>query len=145
MKDVRDAAFVARASDGRLIRRPMSPHLGVYRWPVTMATSILNRATGIFLTAGTLMLVWWLTAAAAGPAAFNVVQDFLHGPLGLLLLLGWSASLFFHLLSGLRHLAWDLGYGFAKPGLNPLSWAVLGGTGLATALVWITAYSRLGG
>jgi succinate dehydrogenase / fumarate reductase cytochrome b subunit len=145
MTDVRDAQHVARASDGRLIRRPLSPHIGIYRWPVTMLSSILHRITGVFLALGTLLLVWWLTAAAAGPAAFATVQEFLISPLGLLLLLGWSASLFFHLLSGLRHLAWDLGYGFAKPGLNVTSWAVFGVTAAATVLVWITAYARLGG
>jgi succinate dehydrogenase / fumarate reductase cytochrome b subunit len=145
MTDVRDALFVAKASDGRLIRRPVSPHLSIYRWPVTMLTSILNRATGIFLSVGTLLLVWWLAAAAAGPAPFARVQEFLISPLGLLLLLGWTASLSFHLLAGIRHLAWDLGYGFAKPGLNPVTWIVLAGTALATAAVWIAAYARLGG
>jgi succinate dehydrogenase / fumarate reductase cytochrome b subunit len=145
MTDVREALFIAKASDGRLIRRPMSPHLGIYRWPVTMLTSILTRATGIFLSLGTLLLVWWLAAAAAGPAAFAGVQEFLISPLGLLLLLGWTASLFFHLFAGIRHLAWDLGYGFAKPGLNPVTWAVLAATVLATVAVWIAAYAKLGG
>jgi succinate dehydrogenase / fumarate reductase cytochrome b subunit len=145
MTDVRDAQHVAKATDGRLIRRPLSPHIGVYRWPVTMLSSILNRATGIALAAGTLLLVWWLVAAAAGPAAFATVQAFLISPLGLLVLFGWTASLFFHFLSGLRHLAWDLGYGFAKPSLNPVTWAVLGGTALGTVVVWVTAYSKLGG
>jgi succinate dehydrogenase / fumarate reductase cytochrome b subunit len=145
MTDVRDALLVAKASDGRIIRRPVSPHIGIYRWPITMFSSILNRATGVALSVGTLLLVWWLVAAAAGPAGFALVQEFLISPLGLLLLLGWSASLFYHLFAGIRHLAWDMGYGFAKPGLNPVSWAVLAGTGLATLLLWIFAYSRLGG
>lgn len=145
MTDVRDAPFVAKASDGRLIRRPLSPHLGIYRWPITMLTSILNRATAIFLSLGTLLLVWWLAAAAAGPAAFAQVQEFLISPIGLILLLGWTASLFFHLLAGIRHLAWDAGYGFAKPGLNPVTWVVLAGTAAATAAVWIAAYAKLGG
>jgi succinate dehydrogenase / fumarate reductase cytochrome b subunit len=145
MKDVRDALHVAKASDGRLIRRPLSPHAGIYRWPVTMLASILNRITGVALSVGALVLVWWIAAAAAGPGAFNQVQDFLHGPLGLLLLFGWSAALFYHLFSGLRHLAWDLGYGFAKPSLNPVTYVVLGATLLATASVWVAAYGKLGG
>jgi succinate dehydrogenase / fumarate reductase cytochrome b subunit len=145
MTDVRDALHVAKASDGRLIRRPLSPHAGIYRWPVTMVSSILNRITGVALSVGALLLVWWITAAAAGPGAFNEVQDFLHGPIGLLLLLGWSAALFYHLFSGLRHLAWDLGYGFAKPSLNPVTYVVMGATVLATAAVWLTAYGKLGG
>jgi succinate dehydrogenase / fumarate reductase cytochrome b subunit len=145
MKDVRDALLVAKSSDGRTIRRPLSPHLGIYRWTPTMLGSIMNRATGIALSVGTLLLVWWLVAAATGPQSFALVQEFLHSPLGLLLLLGWSISLFYHLFSGLRHLAWDAGIGFAKPSLNPVSYAVFAATGLATVLLWVIAYSRLGG
>jgi succinate dehydrogenase / fumarate reductase, cytochrome b subunit len=145
MNDVRDAQLIGKASDGRTIRRPLSPHIGVYRWPVTMAASILNRATGIALSAGLLFLVWWLVAAASGPAAFALVQEFLHSPLGVLMLLGWTASLFYHLFAGMRHLLWDSGIGFAKPGLNPVSWAVFGATGIATILVWVVVYTRLGG
>jgi len=109
------------------------------------ASHHLNRITGIALSVGALLLVWWIAAAAAGPSAFDEVQEFLHGPVGLLLLLGWSACLFYHLFSGLRHLAWDLGYGFAKPSLNPLTYVVMGATVLATAAVWLTAYDKLGG
>jgi succinate dehydrogenase / fumarate reductase cytochrome b subunit len=145
MKDVRDAQYIAKASDGTLIRRPVSPHLGIYRWEITMVASILNRITGVALAAGTLVLVWWLLAAAAGPAAFALVQEFLISPLGLLVLLGWTAALFYHLFAGLRHLAWDIGIGFAKPSLNPVSWAVLAATVLATALVWAIAYMKLEG
>jgi succinate dehydrogenase / fumarate reductase cytochrome b subunit len=145
MMDVRDAQFVAKATDGNLVRRPLSPHLGIYRWEITMVSSILTRITGVALSLGTLVLVWWLLAAAAGPAQFALVQEFLISPLGLLILLGWTAALFFHLFAGLRHLAWDVGIGFAKPTLNPISWAVLAATALATALVWATAYAKLGG
>jgi len=140
MKDVQDALMVARTSDGRLVRRPLSPHAGIYRWPITMVASILNRITAVALSVGSLLLVWWLVGAAEGPAAFAHVQGFIASPIGLLLLLGWTASLFYHLFAGLRHLAWDLGYGFAKPTLNPVSWAVLGATLVATAAVWIAAY-----
>ena len=145
MKDVRDAQFIAKATDGTLVRRPLSPHLGIYRWEITMVSSILNRITGVALAAGTLVLVWWLLAAAAGPAAFALVQEFMISPLGLLALLGWTAALFYHLFAGLRHLAWDIGIGFAKPSLNPVSWAVLAATVLATALVWAVAYMKLEG
>jgi succinate dehydrogenase / fumarate reductase cytochrome b subunit len=145
MTDVRDALLVARASDGSTIQRPLSPHLGVYRWPVTMAASILNRVTGIALAVGTLVLVWWLVAAASGPAPFALVQEFLHSPLGLLLLLGWTAALYYHLFNGIRHLVWDSGMGFAKPGLNAITWAVFAISALATVLTWVAAYSRLGG
>jgi succinate dehydrogenase / fumarate reductase cytochrome b subunit len=145
MKDFRDASFVAKATDGSFVRRPLSPHLGIYRWPITMLASILNRATGIALSVGTLLLVWWVAAAAAGPAAYATVQEFMISPLGLLLLLGWTASLFYHLFGGIRHLAWDMGFGFAKPSLAPVTWLVLAATAIGTALVWFIAYAKLGG
>ena len=63
MKDVRDALMVARNSDGKLIGRPLSPHLHVYRWPISMAVSIGHRITGVGLAIGTLLLTWWLVAA----------------------------------------------------------------------------------
>lgn len=145
MKDVRDALLVARASDGTLVRRPLSPHAGIYRWPVTMVASILNRITGVALSVGALLLVWWLVAASTGPASFALVQEFLISPLGLLLLFGWTAALFYHFWSGLRHLAWDAGIGFDHARLNPVTWLVLGLTVVSTLLVWIIAYVRLGG
>jgi len=145
MNDVRDAQFVAKASDGSTIRRPLSPHAGIYRWPVTMAASILNRVTGVALSVGLLLLVWWLVAAASGPDQFALVQEFLHTPLGLLMLVGWTAALFYHLFAGLRHLAWDMGLGFAKPSLNVITWLVFAATAGATVLVWGVAYARLGG
>jgi len=145
MKDVRDALLVAKASDGTLVRRPLSPHAGIYRWPITMVASILNRVTSVAVSIGTLLLVWWLVAAASGPQAFALVQEFLISPLGLLLLFGWTAALFYHFWSGLRHLAWDMGYGFAHQSLNPVTWGVLALTFISTAVVWAVAYTRLGG
>src|SRR5688500_2907199 len=92
--------------------RPLSPHLQIYRWQITMVMSILHRITGVALAVGTLLLIWWLVAAAAGPDAFATAQDFLGSILGRLLLLGWSWALFYHLCNGIRHLAWDAGWGF---------------------------------
>jgi succinate dehydrogenase / fumarate reductase cytochrome b subunit len=144
MTEFRDALLVAKASDGTIIRRPLSPHAGIYRWPVTMVASILNRITGVAISVGTLLLVWWLVAAASGPASFALVQEFLISPLGLLLLFGWTLALSYHFWSGLRHLAWDAGYGFAQKALNPVTWAVLALTVLSTAAIWAVAYARLG-
>jgi len=144
MTDANDALMIGTRTDGTLVRRPLSPHIGIYRWPVTMAASIMNRITGVTLSIGTLLLVWWLVAAASGPAEFARVQGFLASPIGLLALLGWTASLFYHLFAGLRHLIWDNGLGFGKHSLNAVSWLVIGATGLATAIVWIAAYAVLG-
>ncbi len=145
MSDADDAVFLGKASDGRLIRRPLSPHIGIYHWPLSMVGSILNRATGIAISIGTLLLVWWLVAAAAGPVAFAGVQAFIASPIGLLLLLGWTLSLFFHLFSGIRHLGWDIGIGTAKRSLNPGALAIFALTLGATAAVWIAGYAVFGG
>lgn len=137
MRDIRDALMVARNTDGKLVSRPLSPHIQIYRWPLSMALSILHRATGIALGVGTLLLAWWLVAAATSPEAFATVQSFMGSALGLLLLLGWSATLIFHFFTGIRHLVWDAGYGFDAPQYNNTGWAVIVATVVCTLLVWI--------
>ena len=92
--------------------RPLSPHLQIYRWPVTMATSITHRATGMALAAGTLLVAWWLIATASGADDYDTFSAVARSPLGLLILFGFVWSLAFHLLNGVRHLAWDSGFGF---------------------------------
>ena len=82
MTDARDALMVGRNSEGRLVQRPISPHLQVYRWPISMAGSILHRATGIALSVGTLLLAWWLVAAATSDTAYASVSWFIRSPLG---------------------------------------------------------------
>jgi succinate dehydrogenase / fumarate reductase cytochrome b subunit len=92
--------------------RPLSPHLGIYRWQITMTMSILHRATGVALAVGSLMLVWWLVAAGIGPDAYGTVHSFLSAWYGQVLLIGWTLSLYYHLCNGVRHLCWDAGWGF---------------------------------
>jgi succinate dehydrogenase / fumarate reductase cytochrome b subunit len=95
--------------------RPLSPHLQIWRWTITMAASITHRATGMALAGGTLFLVWWLIAAASGPDAYAVFARVADHPVGEIILFGLIWALAFHLLNGVRHLAWDLGYGFKMP------------------------------
>ena len=116
--------------------RPLSPHLGIYRWQVQMISSILHRATGIALTAGTLLVTWGLLALAAGPAAFAGFTAFCASPLGLLLLLGWTWALSYHLLNGVRHLLQDAGLGYAVAAFVRNSWLAVIGSLLLTILVW---------
>ncbi len=137
MSDSRDALAMGRTSDGRLVQRPLSPHLQVYKWPVSMALSISHRVTGVGLGIGTLLLTWWLVAAAASDDAFAAVQRFLASWLGVLLLLGWSAALLLHLLVGIRHLFWDAGQGFDNRIYRVTGWGVVGGTVVLTLIVWI--------
>jgi succinate dehydrogenase / fumarate reductase cytochrome b subunit len=116
--------------------RPLSPHLQVYRFAYTMALSILHRATGIALSAGLLLLAWWLVAAAAGEEAYALVLSCLGSLPGRLVLLGASFAFFYHLCAGLRHLAWDLGYGFEKSTARRSGAAVVIGAVALTALLW---------
>src|SRR5690348_9393756 len=143
MKDVRDALMVAHTSDGKLVRRPLSPHMQVYTPQITSILSIMNRVTGLAISVGTLVLVWWLVAAASGPSAFATVQSFLASPIGLFVLFGWTASLFYHLFGGLRHLAWDFGYGYELPQTHAGGWAVVIATVVATVLTWIAGFWML--
>src|ERR1700733_3053392 len=122
--------MVARASDGRLVRRPLSPHLMDYRLDLTTVLSGLHRVTGLGLGIGTLLLTWWLVAAATSAEAFASVQGFIGSPIGLLMLFGWTFSLFFHLCNGIRHMVWDMGYGFELGNAYVSGWTV-GGAGTA--------------
>ena len=99
----------------RPLGRPLSPHLQIYRWPITMAASITHRATGMALAAGTLFLARWLIAAATGPESYAVFMAVAAHPVGQIVLFGFLWSLCFHLLNGIRHLFWDMGYGFNVP------------------------------
>jgi succinate dehydrogenase / fumarate reductase, cytochrome b subunit len=100
---------------GLAARRPLSPHLSIYRPTLTMLMSIAHRVTGAALYAGTVVLVWYLLAAASGGAAFVAAASFLHSFFGQLILLGFTFAFLHHFFGGVRHLIWDLGYGFEHP------------------------------
>jgi succinate dehydrogenase / fumarate reductase, cytochrome b subunit len=94
--------------------RPLSPHLTIYRWQVTMLASITHRITGAGLGLGALGLAWWLVAISNGPEGYENFMSYAETPLGLVILFGFTWALAFHFVNGIRHLAWDLGYGFEK-------------------------------
>ncbi|ORU92953.1 MAG: succinate dehydrogenase, cytochrome b556 subunit [Cycloclasticus sp. symbiont of Poecilosclerida sp. N] len=121
--------------------RPLSPHLDVYRLPLSALISIVHRGTGAFLTTGTIVLVWWLVALAGGEASFMGAQDFMSGFIGRLVLFGWSFALFFHLANGIRHLVWDAGYGFEKDEVEKSSFIVIGTSAFLTIMIWVVAFS----
>lgn len=130
--------MVGRRSDGTLVRRPLSPHLQAYDMlQMTSVLSISHRITGAIWSAGLLLFVWWLMAAAAGESAFAAVQWFLASWLGLLLLFGMTGAAWFHTLAGVRHLVWDAGHGFALPSVYRGGRAVLIGTAALTVLTWV--------
>ena len=136
MQDVRDALMVARTSEGKLVQRPLSPHLQVYKWPVSMALSIGHRISGVGLAIGTLLMTWWLVAAALSDGAFAAVQGALSSVIGVLALMAWTAALIFHLFSGIRHLMWDIGLGFDDRSYRTSGWTVVVAVVAVTLIVW---------
>lgn len=120
--------------------RPTSPHLQVYRPQLTSVLSILHRLTGIFLAVGVLALLYWLVAAAAGTEAFDQAQGLAGSIVGRTLLFLWTGAFFYHLLNGVRHLAWDAGWGFELSTTYRSGWAVLVGATILSLAAWVLGY-----
>ena len=116
--------------------RPLSPHLSVYRWPITMTISILHRATGLALSVGFIVLVAWLFAAASGAGNYANLLSYLDTIVGKVMLIGCSFAFFFHLSNGVRHLVWDIGRGFEIATADASAWFVLILATASTALYW---------
>jgi len=108
-----------------------------YRFQLTSSLSILHRLTGIALAVGSILLAWWLVSVAAGGELFEATHAFITSPIGMVLLFGWSIAFFYHLCNGLRHLAWDAGYGFELRQAYRSGYAVLTATALLTVLTWL--------
>lgn len=125
--------------------RPLSPFLTIYRWPVTMATSITHRVTGTGLALGAAVLAWWLVAIASGPEAYGLFNAVAASWIGQLALFGFAWSLAYHLLNGIRHLAWDTGYGFDVKTADATGWLVIVLSVLLAAGVFVLAYTGHGG
>ena len=125
--------------------KPLSPHLQIYGWPITMAMSILHRITGGALYFGTIIMAWWLLAAAEGPQSYATAQYWLGSPIGLLVLFGYTWALMHHMLGGIRHLIWDTGAGFGPVQREWLSRANIIGSVVLTLLLWIVGYFLIGG
>ena len=121
-------------------RRPLSPHLSVYRPMLTMLMSIAHRITGAALYVGTLLLVWYLVAAASGETAFATVSWFMHSFFGQLILFGFTFALLHHFFGGLRHLIWDMGYGFEHPMRERLAQATLICSTVFTLILFAAAH-----
>ncbi len=120
--------------------RPLSPHLQIYRPQMTSMMSIAHRASGIVLTTGTLLVVAWLVALAIGPQAYGVIGAGLAHPLGQFVLFGYSLVLIYHALNGIRHLAWDHGFGLTIETVYRNGYIVLAATFILTALLWLSVW-----
>ncbi|MBB5052107.1 succinate dehydrogenase / fumarate reductase cytochrome b subunit [Afipia massiliensis] len=126
------------------IDRPLSPFM-TYRWTLTMAMSIVHRITGIALYVGTLLMAWWLIATASGPGAYANIQGFTSSWIGRVIVFGYTWALLHHMLSGIRHFIWDLGYGFGPSEREWLTRAALIGSITLTIVVWVVAFAVGGG
>jgi succinate dehydrogenase / fumarate reductase cytochrome b subunit len=116
--------------------RPLSPHVGLYRWQIGNSLSILHRITGVFLALGLPVLAYWLVSLAGGEASYAGAAKVFESPMGLLFLLGWSFAFLYHLMNGVRHLFWDVGRGFERAQRHASGWFVFLGSIALTACLW---------
>ena len=135
-----------RSLEGRApVERPLSPHLQIYRPMLTMMMSIVHRITGGALYFGTLILAWWLIAAASGPNAYAKLEWFAGSLIGRLILFGYTWALIHHMLGGIRHLIWDTGRGLGPTEREWLAAANLIGSIVITLILWLIGLLAMGG
>ena len=125
-------------------RRPLSPHLQIYRPQITSTLSILHRLTGVGLVLGAVLFAYWIAAAAYGPEAFARANALFASGFGRLVLFGLTFAFFYHFANGIRHLAWDIGYGFEMKTLNLSGIVVVVASIALTLVTWIAAYVAAG-
>lgn len=123
------------------VKRPLSPHLGIYKPQITSVLSIMHRITGIALSAGSVVVVVWLCAAAYAPDFYAQLHGILSSLPGRVLLIGWTLAFYYHLSNGIRHLCWDAGYGFSLPAVARSGWASVIFTFMLTAFTWGAVFS----
>ncbi|MEO0393370.1 MAG: succinate dehydrogenase, cytochrome b556 subunit [Pseudomonadota bacterium] len=124
--------------------RPLSPHLQVYRLPLVAVLSITHRATGVANTVGLALLTTWLVALATGPAAYDAVMGHMTAWYGLIALFGWTVSIYYHLSNGIRHLFWDVGYGYELRNAYLSGYAVVASALTLSAVTWFIGFMLLG-
>ncbi|WP_072369860.1 succinate dehydrogenase, cytochrome b556 subunit [Hyphomicrobium sp. NDB2Meth4] len=127
---------MAGVTPERTRARPLSPHLQIYKPQINMVMSIVHRITGTALYVGTVLLAWWLFAAATGPEYFAFVNGLFATWFGMVVLVGFSWALIHHALGGLRHFVWDTGAAFDIPSVNLLSWGTIILSVLLTGALW---------
>lgn len=117
--------------------RPRSPDVRIYKPQLTSVLSIAHRATGVLLSAGSVLLVAWLVTVAGGGNAYAALDGFLRSWIGIILLVGWTFSLFYHLCNGIRHLSWDMDFGFELASIYLSGWLVVSASVVLTLATWI--------
>lgn len=118
----------------------MSPHTSIWRWHITMASSILHRISGCALYVGALILAGGALSLALGPDAYAIFRELMAGFLGKIALFGLTLAIFYHLAHGIRHLVYDAGYGFTPKVADASSVAEIAFTLVATIVAWVLAY-----
>lgn len=124
--------------------RPLSPHLQIYRWQYTMTLSILHRITGLALSIGLLLFVYWLLAIAGGRESYERALVVFAHPITRIALFGFSFAFFYHLLNGVRHLVWDTGRGLERKEARLSGWITFLSSVVVTVLFWLVVASRIG-
>lgn len=124
-------------------KRPLSPHLQVYKPQLTSFSSILHRITGLSLTIGLLMMAWWLVSAAIGPEAYGTFMEISSMPLLKILYVGWTLAFFYHLANGIRHLFWDIGFLFKLKNAYAAGYFVLLFTVAMTGITWYCILEKM--
>jgi len=121
--------------------RPLSPHLQIYRPQLTSMLSIVHRGTGVALAIGAFGVAFWLHRIAGDGGRYDAFQQHLSAPYGQIVLAGFSFALLYHLLNGIRHLGWDMGWGLDLTRTYQTGWAVVILSVLATAALWMAVLS----
>ncbi|NOT71964.1 MAG: succinate dehydrogenase, cytochrome b556 subunit [Hyphomicrobium sp.] len=132
----------APSQRGARPERPLSPHIQIYKPLINMVMSILHRITGAALYIGTLLLVWWLIAAATSPQYFDYVSSWFQTLIGQLIMIGYTWALLHHMLGGLRHFLWDTGRGFDLATIDKLSWATIVLSLAGTVAIWLAVAAK---
>jgi succinate dehydrogenase / fumarate reductase cytochrome b subunit len=141
---ISDFNFNSNFNDGKKelfhmasVKGPLSPHLSVYKWHITMILSILHRGTGVFLSLGLLFISYWLLTLASGPDAYQSLYLHVTNWYGQIILVGFIFSIYLHMCNGIRHLFWDTGYGFEIRTYNITAYLVFVVSAVLTILTWI--------
>lgn len=124
--------------------RPRSPDVQIYRPQLTSVLSFSHRVTGIWLTLGSILLVLWLVGVATDGPLDHALGAFFGSWVGRVLLFTWTFALFFHLCNGIRHLAWDLDYGFELRSIYLSGWVVVAASIVLTLVTWAIILTEVG-
>lgn len=131
----------SNAGPARPLVRPLSPHLQIWRWHVTMLASILHRVSGVGLYLGAFVVTAWMACAASGPEAYGMFAHAGASLVGLAVWIGFSWAVFYHLVSGVRHLIWDTGAALTRKSASALAVLSIWASIIATAAFWAVMFA----